>query len=1068
MMADFVVPQHSAVMERLKRRIELFRRHHSSCENRYENTAMERLEMERQQTFALHQRCLQTKAKRSNKHRQPPAASVDPGGQRGTGSGGSSAELADGGNGTPGEQSRNSTLIALQETVKRKLDNASSPLGRDQINGFNDYPTSKKACVEDALSGLNGVSNSTVPPRSPLDTKHNVSTDSMVLNGNHRAPGSEHNGTSRTDNGAARGSEFDFRLKEMKREPVDDILPCILPTGGANGNNSLFPDLNLNDQDWSEIMEEFNRSVPYEEIQELFSDGFGDRKDPDILSGGATQSLMPDLASVKTEFSPTTAAFDQDSCTGSPQMRPTSSVPPLHTNSPVTAPVTSTASSPAHPVPQLSQQPPIQSARPLQNHLPGPPKDLSPAQQLQQLAAREQQRAQILQSQQQHVVPKQPQQKPQQQQTVKFHQQPNHPSSWPQNAPTQSQLGGTFGLEKPTSPSLYPQDFPNPKTLLIPGQQPNKGSPKAGTPAGYMQSGGHGNMLSHSAAPTGPLSHLANPGAQAAMLDYSNTKPLSHYEAGMPGAPRGPLNTQNQNKQTQAFLNLMRHQQLQKQRPTGMNFRPTHLQHAQDSGSYPTAAHVPGPGNTMTPQPSGNNIPGNHGNAVYMKQQQQMQLMSQQQKQFIQRQMMAEQEKQRQQQEQQLQRHLTRPPPQYQDQQSQQAQQNPFQQQQQVSQFTGATPCLAQQHPSGFTEHNISGASQPIGNVNSLSGPAPGAQRMFPQTQGMMGMSVGQSAIPAPGAPSGASQADMNLSSCGGGLDVQQVMYSSMSMHPSHPNQQRPPVSAMSAAYRQSVLAAQQQAHLKNQPNAALLKQQQQQQQQQQQLARLPNSMPNAMANNMGAAMPTSMPNSIQGSMPTQTQPWQQQPQQHPGLQQGMGAPLGSANGGNPAGFAKSGFHMQSRMAKLPNNALFPQSGMGNNVAGRALVGMNPAHMIPNMNQQRTNNPAMGQQLPPPNQQAPQQRQPQAPPQTQQVLPDLGHFRQSQTGQVPNRTAGLQCNQSYQLNRTANQQLQFGYSSQSGGSLTGFPGETDLVDSLLKDQSTQEWMDDLDELLASQ
>lgn len=107
MMADFVVPRHNAVMERLRRRIELFRRHHTGCEKRYESTAGERHEMGRQQTYALHQRCLQTKAKRSNKHRQPAAASADPAAQRG------SAELADGGSGTPGEQSRNNTLIAV-------------------------------------------------------------------------------------------------------------------------------------------------------------------------------------------------------------------------------------------------------------------------------------------------------------------------------------------------------------------------------------------------------------------------------------------------------------------------------------------------------------------------------------------------------------------------------------------------------------------------------------------------------------------------------------------------------------------------------------------------------------------------------------------------------------------------------------------------------------------------------------------------------------------------------------------------------------------------------------------
>uniref|UniRef100_A0A8C1X5I9 Mastermind-like transcriptional coactivator 1 n=1 Tax=Cyprinus carpio TaxID=7962 RepID=A0A8C1X5I9_CYPCA len=1039
MMADFVVPRHSAVMERLRRRIELFRRHHTGCENRYDSTAMERLEMERQQTFALHPRCLQAKPKRpNNKHRQPAAASADPAGHRGTGGGGAGAELADGASGTAGEQSRNSTLIALHDTVKRKLENAGSPLGRDQVNGFIDgYPPNKKACVKDALGSLNGVSNGTVPPLSPLDSKHNVSTEAMMANGNHRAVGGEHNGSGLTDSGALRGSESDFRLKEMKQEPVDDILPCILPGGGVNGNNSLFPDLNLNDQDWSEIMEEFNRSVPYEDIQELFSDSFGDRKDPELTSAGAAQSLMPpDLANVKTEFSPTTAssAFDQDSCNGSPQVRPTSSGPPLHTNSPATAPATS----PALPVQQ-------QTTRQLPNHLlPAPSKDLSPAQQLQQLAAREQQRA-ILQ---QHVVQKPPQQqKPQQQQAAKFHQQPNHSTSWPQNAPTQSQMGGTFGIEKSTSPSLYPQDFPNPKTLLM----PNKGSPKAGAPAGYMQPSGHANMLSHPAAPTGPLSHPPNPGAQAAMLDYSNTKPLSHYEAGAPGAPRGPPATQNQN---QAILNLMLQQQMAKQRPTSMSFRPAHHQHAPDSGSYPSSSHVPGPGNTMTPQQSSNGIPGNHSNTAYMKQQQQqMQLISQQ-KQFLQRQMMVEQEKQRQQ-EQQLQRHLTRPPPQYQDQQNPQAQQNPFQQQQQVSQFAGGPPCLAQQHSSGFSEHTISGPSQPIGNVSSLSGPTPGTQRMFSQAQGMMGMGVGQNTGPSTGPAPAASQADMNHPSCTGGLDVQQVLYGNMPMHPSHPSQQRPPLSSMSAAYRQNVLAAQQQAHLKNQPNAAMLKQQQQQQQ----LARMPNSMSNALANNMGSAMPNSMPNSIQGALPSQAQSWQQQPQQHPGLQPG------SANGGIPAGFPNSGFQMQSRLSKLPNNNQFAQGGMGNSAAGRTLAGMNPGQMMPNMNQQRTNNPGMSQQLPPPGQQTAQQGQPQASSQTQQVLPDLGPFSQQQAG--PNRTAGLQCSQAYQLNRTANQQLQFSYSAQSGGSLSGFSAETDLVDSLLKNPTPQEWMDDLDELLAS-
>lgn len=339
-----------------------------------------------------------------------------------------------------------------------------------------------------------------------------------------------------------------------------------------------------------------------------------------------------------------------------------------------------------------------------------------------------------------------------------------------------------------------------------------------------------------------------------------------------------------------------------------------------------------------------------------------------------------------------------------------------------------------------------------MASVNQLGGPNPGGQRMFPQTPGMMAM--GQGGGPAPSAPPAASQADMSLSSCAGGLDVQQVLYG---MHPSHPNQQRLPVSSIPAAYRQNVLA-QQQAHLKSQPNAALLKQQQ--------LARLPNSMPNTLANSMNSAMPNSMAGNMSGAMPPQAQSWQQQ-QPHPGLQQGMAGQPNPSNSNMPPAFPSSGFHMQPRLPKLPNSAPFTQAGMGNGAANRAMTSMNPGQMMSNMSQQRTNNTGMGQQLPPPNQQQQAQQGQQAPPQSQQVLPDLGAFGQPQGAQVPNRTTGMQCNQAYQVSRSAGQQLPFGYNTQPGASLPSFPAESDLVDSLLKNQPTHEWMDDLDELLAS-
>ncbi|XP_027136358.1 mastermind-like protein 1 isoform X2 [Larimichthys crocea] len=1038
-------------MERLRRRIELFRQHHNSCESRYENATLERLDLERQQTFALHQRCLQAKAKRSNKHRQP-QPSGDQAGQRAPGGGGAGAggggSTEHGESGGTAEQSRNNTLIALQETVKRKLESASSPLGRDQVNGFGDgFPPNKKACLD------NGTTNG-----SPLDSKLGIS-DSLNSNGTHGPAGES------TDGGRESGS--DFHRKEMKQEP-DDILPIMPPTGG--GNNSLFPDLNLNEQEWTELMEELNCSVAYEDIQDILNDGFEDRKDPlelaptpggaGAVGGGAggaagagggqsSQGLLPpDLVSVKSEFSPASVAFEQDARTGSPHVRPTSSgpPPPHPTSSPVASSAAS-ASSPALPPSQPAPPPPRQ-LQPPPNHLlaPGPPgpKDLSPAQQLQQLAA-QQQRAQHLHGQMQHKPP---------QPGNKFHSAgPHaHPPPWPQMANTsQSPLGGAFGMDKSTSPSLYSQDF-NPgtqKQLLMPGQ-PNKASPKAAGAGSYMPGpAGHPNMLGHP-VPGPPLSHPPAPGAQqaqSAMLTYNNTKPLSHFEAG-PGPPR-PNAAQNHNKA--ALLTLLRQQQQIKQK-NSMNYR-KHIPHTQDQNSYPAPPHGPGPANAMTSAP-GNNamaaqpgpanaMAGNHGNTAYLnsqaavaaalKQQQQQhqqqileQQKHQQQQHYIQRQqLMAEQEKQRQ--DQQLQRHLTRPPPQYQDQPGQPANQNPFPQQP-VNQFTAS--------------------SQPMGSVGSMGGPAPGSQRMFPQNQGMMGMNMGQGGGPAGGVapPPAASQADIAMSSCGSGgggganVDVQQVLYNNMNLHPAHPGHapqqaglQRQPLGAMSAPYRQNLLAQQQQ-HLKAQPNATMLKQQQ--------LAAAAR-MPGSMQNSMGASLPGSMPGAMQG---TQSAAWQQQLANQP--------PSGNAFNNPP-----NSFHMQqqARIPKMPPGA----TPFGANPGGRPMGGLSAGQ------QMMQTNMAAQQQRAPPNTQslgqpmANQQQTQQQANQNQTVLPDLATFGQPQGNGRP----GLPCNQGYQVSRTATQQQQvsFGYNVASGS----FAGESELVDSLLKGQSTQEWMADLDELLAS-
>lgn len=316
-----------------------------------------------------------------------------------------------------------------------------------------------------------------------------------------------------------------------------------------------------------------------------------------------------------------------------------------------------------------------------------------------------------------------------------------------------------------------------------------------------------------------------------------------------------------------------------------------------------------------------------------------------------------------------------------------------------------------------------------MGSVGSMGGPAPGAQRMFPQNQGMIGMNMGQANGPSGSIaqPPTVSQADLSLPSCGGGgagVDVQQVLFNNINLHPNHQQAglQRQPLGPMSATYRQNLLAQQ---HLKPQPSTPTLMQQQLS------AARLPI----AVQNSMGANLAASLPVGLQGSQSTG---WPQPTSSNTGLPQ------------NTFSTPTNPFHMQQpRIPKMPPGA----TPFGANRGGRPLAALNAGQQ---MLQQRAplNTPGLSQP------QAQQQQANQS--QSQAVLPDLAAYGHPQG----NARQGLQCNQGYQVSRTANQQqqqLSFGYNAASGS----FAGESELVDSLLKAQSTQEWMDDLDELLAS-
>ncbi|KAG7484139.1 hypothetical protein MATL_G00046100 [Megalops atlanticus] len=470
---------------------------------------------------------------------------------------------------------------------------------------------------------------------------------------------------------------------------------------------------------------------------------------------------------------------------------------------------------------------------------------------------------------------------------------------------------------------------------------------------------------------------------------------------------------------------------------------------------------------------------GNHTDRVHLKppQNQVMErfLIGQRQK------LLMQQEKQ---QEQQLQRHLTRQPPPYQ---SQQTPQNP------LNHFTGSCQGMA-----------------PMGRPEGL---ATGGQRMFSQTQSMMEMGVGQTLGHVP------SHADMVLQSCnrlGPGLHT--VRSQSSQPHPvsstplqcppvssaplqrplvgSAPQQRlpagpaplqrlpagpaplhRPPAGpaplqqhfngSMAAAFRQNQLVPpqhpcqpwkQSMQVLPGEGGLPGLSNNNPVFHKQTHLFKVPNSTPCTQpAINSSQHLATKNSAHIMSS-PTQhrarplsplqpplsQQPSQNQPGDFTHFTHGQSKEVDSC----PILQCNQGY--QTHLFKVPNSTPCTQPAIN---SSQHLATKNSAHIMSSPTQHRARPLSP---LQPPLSQQPSQNQP----------GDFTHFTHGQSKEVDSCPI-LQCNQGYQVSRTANRDLSFEYSSQSGGRLPSFPEENDFMDSLLKSQMTQEWLDNLDELLAS-
>lgn len=345
------VPQlHNAIVERLRARIELCRRHHSTCENRYQRGQAESSDREHENTLHLlnivHQGPGNRKAKGRGSNQQPP-----PEYSRAT------AEQK----GTEGEQ-KVSTRIALQGSLRRKIEGhapGQTPKQNGLSCGFStmDY---KRVRLDSGLG--QGLCNHNMNQPLPVPS---LGMQRMMP---HRV-----------------GSDiFNMTLKEMKKEPMETVS-C----GQANTDMIFdfkdFKDFKDEggghiDPELQDLFDELTKSVPplndleFEKMLKQ-DDTFGLDLGRPSSAGAAGTLCSPMDRPIKMEHSPD---FGQvHGC--SPQLRPASAGPSF----------TLSGTSP----PGTSQK---------ANSQVGPPRampcwpEISHAEQLKQMAANQQQPSSLL------------------------------------------------------------------------------------------------------------------------------------------------------------------------------------------------------------------------------------------------------------------------------------------------------------------------------------------------------------------------------------------------------------------------------------------------------------------------------------------------------------------------------------------------------------------------------------------------------------------------------------------------------------------------------------------------
>ncbi|XP_022417803.1 mastermind-like protein 2 [Delphinapterus leucas] len=601
---------HSAIVERLRARIAVCRQHHLSCEGRYERGRAESSDRERESTLQLLSLVQHGQgARKAGKHTKatataatttapppPPAAPPTASQAAATaapppppdyhhhhqqhllsssnngGSGGIDGEQQPPAS-TPADQ-RNSALIALQGSLKRKQIVNLSPANSKRPNGFvdNSFLDIKRIRVGENLTagqgglqvnnGQSHMMSGTLPmSQAPL-------RKTATLPAHTHSPG----------NGM-----FNMGLKEVKKEP-GETLSCSKHVDGQVTRENIFsnrygddPGEQLMDPELQELFNELtNISVPPMSDLELENMINATIKQDDPFSidlGQQSQrstprpSLPMEKTVIKSEYSPGLTQGPS----GSPQLRPSSAGPAFSM-----ATSALSASSPIPSVPQSQAQP--QTASGASRALPSW-QEVSHAQQLKQIAA----------NRQQHV-----------------RMQQHQPTSWPGLPSSAGPSPGPFGQEKIPSPSF--------------GQQPfsPQSSPMPGVVGGGSQSKVMANYM-YKASPSaqgGPLDVLLQQKPQDLSRSFMNTphtameprhgstKPLFHFNSDqanqqmpsvLPPQSKPPLlhYTQPQPQPQQSSISAQQQQQQQQPQPQPQQPQPQPQPQPQQQQPQPQPAAQP-------------------------------------------------------------------------------------------------------------------------------------------------------------------------------------------------------------------------------------------------------------------------------------------------------------------------------------------------------------------------------------------------------------------------------------------------------------------------------------------